>query len=149
MIFSTAILVAGSAFAQRGPGGTPPTPEQMVNRRVEHLTTLLQLTAEQKAQATAIFTEEATAIRALRPQMSEASTALRDAVRTTGLDADIERAAAQMGTMHGQMATIQGKAQARFRAILTPDQKTKFDSEERGPGFGGFGGGPARFGGRR
>jgi Spy/CpxP family protein refolding chaperone len=90
----------------------------------------------------------------LRPQIGEASKALRDAVKTTGLDADIERAATQLGTLHGQMAAIQGKAQARFRAILTPDQKTKLDSGERAPRMGGFGGpggfgAPGHFGGRR
>lgn len=152
MIMSTALLLAGAAFAQPGSGRTPPTPEEMVSRRIEHLTSQLQLTETQKSQATTIFTEEATAMTTLQPQMREASTALRNAVKTTGLDADIDRSATQLGTLQGQMASIQGKAQARFRAILTDEQKTKLDaSGDRGMGFG-FGGpgpGPGRFGGRR
>jgi Spy/CpxP family protein refolding chaperone len=149
VILGTGLLLAGSAFAQ-DPGRTRPTAEEMVSRRIEHLSAELQLTAEQKTEATTIFNEEATAIRALQPQLREASTALRNAVKTTGLDADIERAAAQLGTLQGQMAAINGKAQARLRAILTPDQKTKLDaSMDRGPGMGGGFGGPGRFGGRR
>lgn len=152
MIMSTALLLAGAAFAQPGSSRTPPTPEEMVSRRIEHLATQLQLTETQKAQATTIFTEEAKAMTTLQPQMREASTALRNAVKTTGLDADIERSATQLGTLQGQMAALQGKAQGRFRAILTDEQKTKLDaSGDRGMGFG-FGGpgpGPGRFGGRR
>jgi Spy/CpxP family protein refolding chaperone len=149
MMLMSAFVLVGSAFAQRGPGGgTPPTSEEMISRRVEHLATRLELTADQKAQATTILTEEATALRALQSQMREASTALRDAIRTSGLDADIERAATQLGTLHGTMATVQGKAQARLRGILTADQKAKLDSTEGRRGMG-MRGGPGGFGGRR
>lgn len=151
MMMSTALLLAGSVFAQSGRGGGPPSAEEMASRQIERLTSQLQLTETQKAQATTIFTEQSTALQSLQTQMREASTALRNAVKTTGLDADIERSAAQLGTVQGQMAAIQGKTQAKFRAILTDDQKAKLDAEgDRGMGFGPGGpGGPGRFGGRR
>jgi hypothetical protein len=76
--------------------------------------------------------------------MTAAREAMQNAVKNTGLDADIERAAAQLGVAETQMAAIHGKAQAKFRALLTADQKTKYDSrggfDGRGPGMGRPGG---------
>lgn len=143
------LAAAAGLMAQPGPGGprpgrgTPPAPAEMVERRVQMLTTRLELTAAQQAQAKTIFTEEANAIQALSSKWTEARDAMEKAVKTTGLDADIERAAAALGALETQTATIRGKAQAKFRAILTPDQKTKLDSMEEG----GRGMGPGRMGG--
>ena len=125
------VMVAVSLGAQTAPPhhpGTPPTPQQMIERRVQQLTTTLGLTAAQQQQATTIFTDEVTAMQALQPKMKEARDALQNAIKTTGLDADIERAAAQQGTISAQIAAVQGKAQAKFRSILTVDQKQKLDS---------------------
>jgi Spy/CpxP family protein refolding chaperone len=118
----------------------------MVERRLQQLTSNLGLTETQQQQAKTIFTEEATALSALRPKMTEANQALATAINTTGLDTDIERAAAQQGTVLTQMTVVRGKAQAKLRAILTPDQKQKLDSMggpgRRMEGFGRMGGGP-------
>lgn len=139
-------LVAQTAPPQRS--GTPPTPEEMVQRRVQQLTTTLGLTAAQQQQATTIFTDEVTASQALQTKMRDARDAFQNAVKTTGLDADIERAASQLGTVSAQIAAVQGKAQAKFRGILTAEQKQTLDSSRggwMGGGLGGFGGrGPMR-----
>ncbi|HET8550287.1 MAG TPA: Spy/CpxP family protein refolding chaperone [Bryobacteraceae bacterium] len=135
------LAAATCLVAQTGPAPearTPPTPEEIAARRVQHLTRLLDLTTAQQESAATIFTEEARAMLAARPAVRTAHQAMRDAVRNTGLDSDIERAAAQIGNAHTQIATIEGKAQARFRALLTAEQKAKLDSARsrgmHGPG---------------
>ena len=107
------------------------------------------MTAAQQQQAKTIFTDEATASQALFPKLRDAGSALQNAVKNTGLDADIDSAAAQIGTLQGQMAAIHAKAQAKFRGILTADQKTKLDSLHGpgGMGRGPMGGGPGLAGG--
>ena len=62
--------------------------------------------------------------------------------------ATIDQLAATIGTATGQLASINGKADAAFYAILTTDQKAIFDSHPAGGrGPGGFGGGPGGGGG--
>jgi Spy/CpxP family protein refolding chaperone len=138
MLAAATCLVAQPAQGTR----TPPTPEEIAAHRVQQLTRFLELTTAQQESAKPIFTDEAKAMQALRPTMQAAHEAMQNAVRNTGLDADVERAAAQLGAAETQMATARGKAEAKFRALLTADQKTKLDSR-RGPGMGGPGmGGP-------
>ena len=82
--------------------------------------------------------------------MEAAHTALRDAVDSNAPEPQIDRAAAQLGTLQGQMAAIHAKTQAKFLATLTADQKKKLETlgESRGPG-GMSPGGPGGFGGPR
>lgn len=142
-------LAAGSAVFAQGPGtgrgdrGTPPTPEQMVDRRVQMLTTLLTLDASQQAQAKTIFTDEVTASQALQDKVKTAHDALDTAVKGGASDAQIDQFAAQVGLVQGQATAIHAKAQAKFRLILTSAQKEKLDSSRPGmgggPGWGGRG----------
>jgi len=148
-----ATVVLATASAQPGPSrgqgnGTPPSPEQMIERRIEHLTVLLTLTPSQQTLAKTIFTDEGNAATALRTQMEQAQANLRTAVDSRLSDAQIDAAAAQVGLVHGQMAAIRGKAQAKFSGILTPEQRDKLTKLHPGPGGpGGFGlGGPGGFG---
>jgi Spy/CpxP family protein refolding chaperone len=124
-----------------------PDPAKFVERRVERLAEHLSLSAAQQTQAKTILTEEATARQTLQPQLRTAQEALRNAVTTTGLDLDIEKAAAQLEAARTQLTIAEAKSQAKLLAILTPEQKTKMTSREGrrgpgGPGFGGFNGGP-------
>jgi Spy/CpxP family protein refolding chaperone len=125
--FSTLLLLAASAFAQ-GPGN-PPSPANHVAR----LTTLLNLTAAQQTQGTAIFTSEQAAITPIQAQVQTAHTNLTAAVKGNQTAA-IDTLAAQLGTYEAQMASARSKAQAAFYALLTADQQTKYDSL---PGAGG------------
>jgi Spy/CpxP family protein refolding chaperone len=139
--FAAIGLAAASAQSVSGTGNrTPPTQAQMIERRIERLTLLLTLTPSQQTQATAIFTEEVTAAAALRTPMQEAQTALKNAVDSRLPDAQIDAAAAQVGVLHGQMAAIHGKAQAKFLGVLTQEQRDKLAKLQ--PGMGGPGGGP-------
>jgi Spy/CpxP family protein refolding chaperone len=154
-ILAVMLAVTGVAglFAQGGPGprgerGTPPTPEQMVERRVAMLTTLLSLDASQQAQAKTIFTDEVTASQALRDRMRDANEALQAATKSSASDSQIDALAAQVGAVHGQSIAIHAKSQSKLRAILNSAQREKLDASRggfeggpRGPdGFGGPGG---------
>ena len=54
----------------------------------------------------------------------------------------IDSLAASTGTVEGQLLAIQAKADAAFYALLTAEQKTKYDSMPQGRGPGGRGPGP-------
>jgi len=150
-ILTLTIAVTGFAQGPGGRGGTPPTSEQMIERRIQMLTTLLTLDATQQQQAKTIFTNAATASQALREPSRAAHDALQEAVKGGASDAQLDQLAAQVGSLNGQAAAIHAKSQSKFRALLNSTQKEKLDSTEglRGPGGhggpGGFGGRPPAF----
>ena len=149
-ILAAILAVTGvtGLLAQGGPrsgNGTPPTPEQMVERRVARVTTLLSLDASQQAQAKTIFTDEATASQALRDKVREAHEALQLATKSSASDDQLNALAAQVGAVHGQSLAVHAKAQSKLRAILNSAQREKLDAT-RG-GFEGGPRGPGRMGG--
>lgn len=109
------------------------------SRRLNFLAGYLSLTDSQKAQAQTIFDNAATASETVRGQMESARTNLKTAVKANAAAAEIDRLSAVIGTLHGQATAIQAKAEAQFYALLTTDQKAKYD-EMPGPGAGGPGG---------
>jgi len=107
---------------------------------LDFLATFLGLTDSQKDQAKAIFDASMQASQPLRDQLRQAHQALRSASQSGKSDAEIDQLAATVGTLTGQTAAIEAKAQAKFYALLTPDQKDKLGKlPERGPGGPGFG----------
>ena len=149
----TAGFLASLVFAQTPPAererGTPPDPQTMITMRVERLGTLLSLTADQKTRATAIFTNAYTSSQSIQSSAQSNRESLAEAVKKNDTAA-IDQLSLMAGTLSGQLTAISSKAEAAFYAILTSDQKTKFDAMphrghgggHRGPG-GGFG--PSRF----
>ncbi len=139
--------VAATALLAQPParrGDTPPDPGAFVERRVEFLTKLLSLTEDQRARATSIFTEAGEAAQAVNANLAAPRQALAEAIKTNSVAA-IDQAASEIGGLHGQLTAIQAKADAAFYAILTPEQRTKYDALPRGgpgPGFGPGGFGP-------
>ncbi|HYO79971.1 MAG TPA: Spy/CpxP family protein refolding chaperone [Bryobacteraceae bacterium] len=139
-ISTVAVLVAAATLAQPAPGGRAPlTPEQAVARRVQHLTTLLSLTASQQTQITAVLTEERSAAEALRTNLQTAHTNLRNAIDSRAGDSQIDTAASQVGLVQGQLTAIHGKAQVKLLNILTPEQREKLAALPQF-GRGGHGG---------
>ena len=152
-VFLSIALLSGLSFAQgqgrqRG-GATPPTganqerpvmdPARAIEMRVTMLTRFLELTPDQVTQATTIFTNAANASQTLRTSSTENRTALREAIKANNFAA-IDQLSNALGITSGQLMAIEAKAEAAFYAILTADQKAKYD--QRG-GFGfGPGGGP-------
>lgn len=138
-----AALSATLVFAQR-PGsrvaGTPPDPATMIQMRVDRLATLLSLTDAQKAQATTIFTDAFTAGQSIHTSLQTDHDSLSAAVKANDT-ASIDKVSGLIGTLHGQLTAINSKADAAFYAILTADQKAKYDAlPHGGPGFGPPGG---------
>lgn len=123
---------------ENAPG--PPDPATMAQHRVQMLTKNLSLTPDQQKQALTIFTEAETSEADLHGNMKAAHDALETAVKSNDANG-ITQAAATIGSVTAEMTTIQGKADAAFYALLTPDQQTKFS--ELGPRTLFFGGGRA------
>ena len=137
-----AALVAAQGFGPRAGGapGTPPDPATMAQMRVSMLATLLSLTDAQKTQATTIFTDAATAAQTIHASLQTIQTTMTAAVKANNTAA-IDQAAGTIGTLQGQLTAINAKADAAFYAILTADQKTKYDAlPHGGPGGHGPGG---------
>jgi Spy/CpxP family protein refolding chaperone len=124
------------AQAQTTPMHTPPSPAAMAQHQVQRYTTLLTLTPTQVEQATTYFTAEATAHQNARASERTAHQALEAAVKANDA-AVIQSTAATLGQMSGEMMAAHALAQAQFYAILTADQKTKFDQLEQEHMMGG------------
>jgi Spy/CpxP family protein refolding chaperone len=147
VLFASAF--AAALVCAQGPHNAP-DPTTMVAHHVDHLTKFLTLTAAQQQQATTIFTSAATANSTARASLKTARQALSDAVKSNNTAA-IDQAASTIGTLTAQIASSDGRAEAAFIQILTPDQQTKLsqvEGEGRGH-FGGVGGGPGPDGFRR
>ncbi|HUJ22074.1 MAG TPA: Spy/CpxP family protein refolding chaperone [Bryobacteraceae bacterium] len=105
----------------------------MVQHRVNFLTTVLSLTTAQQQQATTIFTTAATAHAAVSSGWKAAHQALNTAVKNND-SAGIEQAATTIGSLTAQRTGNDAKAEAAFYQILTADQQAKWS--QLGGGFG-------------
>jgi Spy/CpxP family protein refolding chaperone len=109
------------------------------SRRLNFLAGYLSLTDAQKAAAQTIFDSAAAASETVRGQMESARTTLDTAIKATASDAELDRLSAAIGTLSGQMTAIHAKAESKFYALLTADQKAKYN-EMPGRGAGRPGG---------
>jgi Spy/CpxP family protein refolding chaperone len=144
-----AALVAPAQMRSGLPGGQM-DPAKLVEARVAMLSQTLNLTETQKAQALKIFSDAQAAAERFREEMQVARQELQTAIKANDL-ASIERNAREIGTATGEMTIIDARAQAAFYALLTPEQKTKYDQMPArgfGMGPGGMGPGGAAPGGR-
>jgi Spy/CpxP family protein refolding chaperone len=140
-------LTAISTFGQGLP--QPPSPAQRAQHQVKYLTALLSLTTAQRQQATAIYTDSATAEESVHQSLKSAHESLRTAIKNNDA-ASIDQASNALAQEIAQSTSTKAKADAAFYQILTPDQQTKLsdlESERSGPfSFGGpdsfLGGGP-------
>ncbi|MBP7146237.1 MAG: periplasmic heavy metal sensor [Acidobacteria bacterium] len=105
-----------------GPGG-PDGPGML-----DHLVRALDLSAEQQAQVTALFTKY------MGGAMGEKSQTLRDARATLAkaihdpdaTDQQVQDAAAAVSAIEGQIAVEQHHMALEVLAVLTPEQRAKF-----------------------
>lgn len=128
-----AILMAGTLGAQQStPSSVNPsttTGEQAPRRfhyATRHLSRELNLTPDQQTKVKAIFADARQRGQALAPKMREERAALKTAIKK-GDDRDIDRILHQDAQLNADFGAVRIKAMAKVYAILTPDQKTKFD----------------------
>jgi Spy/CpxP family protein refolding chaperone len=116
-----ALVLALPVLAQtrRGPGGG--------SRNLNFLAGYLDLTDAQKTQAQAIFDAASAAAETARGQLTGARDALRAAAKANQSEAELDRLGAAVGAIEGQLAAIDAKAFAKFYALLTAEQKQKYD----------------------
>ncbi len=124
-----------------------PRPRVGGARRLDFLAGYLGLTDAQKTQAKAIFDAADSAAETARGQLAGARNALLAAAKANQNAAQLDALAANVGAIEGQLAAIHAKAIAQFYALLTADQKAKYDQigDRMGPGPGP---GRRRFGNR-
>ena len=138
-----------SALMAQGPGPralAARDPATAAQNQVSRLTTLLDLTTAQAAQATTIFTNAITSISSLQTTMNTDRQSLQTAI-TTNSTSVIDQVSANIGSLTGQITSIQSRADAAFYAILTSTQQAKVTQLGGIDGPGGFGG-PGGPGGR-
>ena len=107
--------------------------------RLDFLAGYLTLTDAQKAQAKTIFDAASAAATTAQGQLTAAHDALGAAIKANRADSELDRLAAAVGAIHGQIQAIHAKAMAKFYALLTAEQKTKFDTLSSRAGGGGGG----------
>jgi len=131
LLAALAILPALPVLAQRGrpsDGGGP--------RRLDFLAGYLGLSDTQKQQAQALFEAAGQAAATARGQLTSARHALRAGAKANQSEAELDRLAAAAGVIEGQLAGIDAKAFAKFYALLTAGQKTKYDETGNRAGLG-------------
>ncbi|MBV9670574.1 MAG: Spy/CpxP family protein refolding chaperone [Acidobacteriales bacterium] len=105
---------------------TPPSPQEMAQHHVQHLTEALSLTPDQQQKATAILTESATKTTALHENEKAAHQALAAAVKANNAGI-IQQQAAVLGQLETQRIIAESMAHAALYQILTPEQQAKAD----------------------
>jgi hypothetical protein len=118
---------------------TPPTPAEMAQHHVEHLTNALGLNATQQEQAKTILTASATSESTLRNAERTAHQALEAAIKSNNT-AVIQQQSAILGQLMGQSILAQSTSFAALYQILTPEQQTKALEMHKMMGMHGHGG---------
>lgn len=141
-------LALGAAYGQSdrpprdGAGGVADTATS-IERRIAYLKALLTLTDAQVASATTIYTNATATTAPLQTSLATARESLTAAIKAN-TTATIDSLSTQIGALNGQITAAQSKASAAFYALLTAEQRTRFDAVDGGRRGGGPGG-PGRF----
>lgn len=92
---------------------------------VDRMSTVLNLTDQQKQQAKTIFMSEREAARAVRQQLWQERKAVRAAIQAGKPAAEVQQLAKNEAPALGDLAGMRAVAFARFYAVLTPAQQQK------------------------
>jgi Spy/CpxP family protein refolding chaperone len=98
----------------------------------------LGLDASQQASVKVILADQQSSTNALKTNLDQARSALLAAAKANSADAEINRLSADLGAVYAQAVAVQAKAYARFQALLTPDQRQRFDKLSELPAGGGI-----------
>jgi len=129
----------------RGRQGAQVDPQQMVSVRIDRMATMLGLTDTQKQQAKTIFDNAYKAAEGQRTLLTQAQQALMTAAKANQPASEIDKLAANVGSLVAGIRAADAKAFAAFYQILTPEQRTKLD-QLCGSGMCGAGGAGGGFG---
>jgi Spy/CpxP family protein refolding chaperone len=129
-------LATGMIFAQNGspdPAQTA-TRQQKKAKRGSHagrrMANVLNLSADQRAQAQQILAGARQEAAPLRQQMQQNRKALADAIKS-GNDAQIDQITRAEAPVKAQLVAIHARAMGKIYATLTPEQKAKADHMRR------------------
>lgn len=148
MLLALACAVSAPAlFAQAPAADAPPVDanhlQNMVQHRVDYMTTVLSLNAAQQTQIKNVLTTAAANESSTHAGMRAAHEALKTAARSNDA-ASMEQSANTIGTLTAQQELAHAKTEAAIYQVLTADQQSKMTQLEiqghhGGRGFGGPG----------
>jgi Spy/CpxP family protein refolding chaperone len=133
-----ATLCSAAALAQHGRAGGRferggGVGRQLANPQVDEqstlliITAILELTDAQQQQLHAVFDDASKTAVPIAARLRTTRDALFAAAKTPNSDDQIQKLAAQEGSLTTQMATLQAQTFAKMFAMLTNDQKTQVD----------------------
>jgi Spy/CpxP family protein refolding chaperone len=116
------------AFAQ-APAPNPSTETHADHGRfIQQMMNRLGLSDSQKQQANALFQQSRQTAQPIREQLKKNREALSAAIKAND-HAQIQQLSVQQGQLRGQLLSIRADTRAKFLATLTPEQRTRFESE--------------------
>ena len=130
---AAAALAAGLALSQTTPAPDQPAQPGAARRlkmgrgMLRHRAMkALNLTDSQKQQAKAIFEQTKQNVKPIAEQLKQNREALAAAIKANNVT-QIQTLAGQQGALQGQLIAARAESQAKFYALLTPEQRTKAD----------------------
>lgn len=103
---------------------------------VEQMAGRFSLTESQKQQALVVYMKVEEDSRPLERKIGEQRMALREAVKDSAPEWQIDQMAGAVGALTAQVIAIETKGEARFYALLNAEQRQKWGRSFRGPGRG-------------
>jgi Spy/CpxP family protein refolding chaperone len=103
---------------------------------VEQMAGRFTLTESQKQQALVVYMKVEDDTRPLEMKIGEQRMALREAVKNSSPEWQIDQMAGAVGALTAQVTAIETKGEARFYALLNAEQRQKWGQSFRGPGRG-------------
>lgn len=148
-LFASTLFIVPAAFSQtqnQNQNQNHPNAEhhnranaqQMVNRRVERLATIFDLTPDQKKQATTYFTSAWDANRPVMMQMRQDRKTLDSDIQAKADQSKLAADANALGQDQGKIIANNAEAQSHFFAMLNPQEQAKYEKLQA-TRFGGFG----------
>ena len=102
--------------------------EERMGQRLETMSTILDLTEEQKNQLEALFNKQWQEKQPLRDEIQASRDELREAQTAANFnEADFRAKAARNAELKTEMMVARAKMKQEIRAILTPEQQEKAD----------------------
>ena len=103
---------------------------------VEQMASRFALSESQKQQALVVYMKVEEDSRPLEMKIGEQRMALREAVKNSAPEWQIDQMSGAVGALTAQITAIETKGEAKFYALLNAEQRQKWGPPFRGPGRG-------------